>query len=58
MVINSYVRSRKKLLKFLLRTDNMTFNIYDPLEIKLLHRLKVDLRHLNKLSLNIILEVQ
>ena len=47
-VTNSYVHSRKKLSKFPLPTDNMTFNIYDPLEIKLLHRLRVDFRQLNE----------
>ena len=46
--IDSYVGFRKKLLSFIKPTENKTFSIYDPLEIRLLNRLRVDFSHLNE----------
>ena len=38
----------KKLLTFIKPTENKTFSIYDPLGIKLLHRLRVEFGHVNE----------
>ena len=57
-VINFYVRYQKKLLKFLLPTGNVIFNIFDPLENYSPHRLKVDFRHLKEPKFKHILEAQ
>ena len=46
--IDSYVGFRKKLLRFIKPMENKTFNIYDPLGIKLFNRLRVDFSHLNE----------
>ena len=46
--IDSYIGFRKKLLSFIKPTENKTFCIYDPFEIKLLNGLRVDFSHLNE----------
>ena len=45
-----YLKGRfsKKLLTFIKPTENKTFSVYDPLGIKLLHRLRVDFGHVNE----------
>ena len=44
----SYVGFPKKLLSFIVKLENKTFSIYDPLGIRLLNRLRVDFSHLNE----------
>ena len=48
ITIDSSAGFRKKLPSLIKPTKNMTFSIYDPLRIKLLNKLRVNVSHLNE----------